>query len=54
MAPIREVLQPVVFSVLLVFYEAVAYAQLLHAHSGHSSREDQSGKVAHWERRLQS
>ncbi|GAQ90902.1 hypothetical protein KFL_007000010 [Klebsormidium nitens] len=52
--PIREVLQPVVFSVLLVFYEAVACAQLLHAHSGDHPPQDRSAKVAHWERRLQS
>jgi hypothetical protein len=53
LAPIREVLQPVVFSVLLVYYEAIACAQLLHAHSVTTPPHEPSPEVAHWESRLQ-
>ncbi|GAQ81700.1 Sensory transduction histidine kinase [Klebsormidium nitens] len=50
--PTREVLQPIVFSVLLSFYEALACAQLLPARVPGAPAPHPSSEAAYWERRL--
>lgn len=52
-APIREVLQPIFFSVLLCFYEALAYAKLLPARPRGAPVPNPSSEAAYWERRLE-